>query len=73
MSPRKTEAAPSHGPAASPVGPDAPEHHGLRIRETVSNYPPVDTWDDVVMYDAKAHPRKVEHHYMLVPTTCFNC
>ena len=60
-------------PAATPVPESRPEHHGLRIRETVSNYPPVDTWDDVVMYDAKAHPRKVERHYMLVPTTCFNC
>ncbi len=24
-------------------------------------------------YDAQAHPRKVPHEYMLVPTTCFNC
>ena len=61
------------GPSAFPVGADDPVHHGLRVRNTVSNYPPVDTWDDVVMYDAKAHPRKVEKHYMLVPTTCFNC
>ncbi len=72
MSPRPTESV-ATGPAASPVDPQAPEHHGLRVRETVSNYPPVDTWDDVVMYDAKAHPRKVGRHYMLVPTTCFNC
>ena len=72
MTPRDPEGA-ARGPAASPVGPEAPEHFGLRVRETVSNYPPVDQWDDVVMYDAKAHPRKVEHHYMLVPTTCFNC
>lgn len=71
MTPRDPETM--HRPAASPVGPDAPEHFGLRVRETVSNYPPVDQWDDVVMYDAKAHPRKVERHYMLVPTTCFNC
>ena len=71
MTPRDPEAM--HRPAASPVGPDNPEHYGLRIRETVSNYPPVEQWDDVVMYDAKAHPRKVEKRYMLVPTTCFNC
>ncbi len=71
MTPRDPEAM--QRPAATPVGPDNPEHHGLRIRETVSNYPPVEQWDDVVMYDAKAHPRKVEKHYMLVPTTCFNC
>ena len=60
-------------PSATRVEPSRPEAHGLRVRETVSNYPPVETWDDVVMYDAKAHPRKVEKHYMLVPTTCFNC
>ena len=71
MTPRDPEAM--QRPAATPVGPDNPEHFGLRIRETVSNYPPVEQWDDVVMYDAKAHPRKVEKHYMLVPTTCFNC
>lgn len=70
MSKRSTT---SRGPSASPVTSDRPEAHGLRLRETVSNYPPVETWDDVVMYDAKAHPRKVEKHYMLVPTTCFNC
>ena len=34
-------------PAASPVDADAPEAFGLRIRETVSNFPPVDSWDDV--------------------------
>jgi anaerobic selenocysteine-containing dehydrogenase len=50
-----------------------PEAFGMRTRGALSNYPPVETWDDVVMYDAKAHPKKVEHHYMLVPTTCFNC
>ena len=59
------------GPAASPVTEDRPEAHGLRLRESVSNYPPVDTWDDVVVYDAKAHPRKVERHYMLVPTEAY--
>ena len=58
MKPRDKDTVESHGPAASPVGPDAPEHFGLRVRETVSNYPPVEQWDDVVMYDAKAHPRK---------------
>ena len=59
MKPRDPDGTIGRGPSASPVSPDAPEFHGLRIRETVSNYPPVDTWDDVVMYDAKAHPRKV--------------
>ncbi len=52
---------------------ERPEAFGQRTRGALSNYPPVETWDDVVMYDAKAHPKKVERHYMLVPTTCFNC
>jgi anaerobic selenocysteine-containing dehydrogenase len=33
----------------------------------------MEKWDDWVEYDAAAWPRKVEKHYMLVPTTCFNC
>lgn len=52
---------------AEPVLPGARNHEHLR------NFPPVSTWDDHVEYDAKAHPRKVPHSYMLVPTTCFNC
>ncbi|HVV21751.1 MAG TPA: molybdopterin-dependent oxidoreductase, partial [Pseudonocardiaceae bacterium] len=46
---------------------------GARSHEQLRNFPPVEQWDDVVTYDAKAHPRKVERHFMLVPTTCFNC
>ena len=37
------------------------------------SYPPHDTWHDAVTLDAKAWPRRVEHHHTLVPTTCFNC
>ena len=36
-------------------------------------YPPVERWDDWTEYDAKAWPERVEHHYRLIPTTCFNC
>ncbi len=36
-------------------------------------YPPREQWDDWVEVDAKAWPRRVERHYMLVPTICFNC
>ena len=50
-----------------------PELPGLRTRWGLRNYPPVETWDDHVALDAKAHPRKVERHFMLIPTTCFNC
>ena len=55
---------------------DAPATHelpGARTHEHLRNYPPVSDWDNHVEYDAKAHPRKVPHTYLLVPTTCFNC
>jgi len=39
----------------------------------LTNYPPVDRWDDWVEYDAAAWPERVEHRVRLVPTTCFNC
>src|SRR5579883_3406963 len=35
--------------------------------------PPVEQWDDWVEYDPRAWPKKVEKHYLLVPTLCFNC
>ncbi len=36
-------------------------------------YPRPEDWDDWVEYESTAWPRKVEKHYFLVPTTCFNC
>jgi anaerobic selenocysteine-containing dehydrogenase len=39
----------------------------------LTNYPPVEKWDDWVEYDPKAWPKKVPRRYMLVPTVCFNC
>lgn len=36
-------------------------------------YPPVEEWDDWTEFESKDWPRKVEKHYMLVPTVCFNC
>jgi anaerobic selenocysteine-containing dehydrogenase len=36
-------------------------------------FPPKERWDDWVELDSGAWPRRVEHHSMLVPTTCFNC
>jgi anaerobic selenocysteine-containing dehydrogenase len=39
----------------------------------LENFPPTDQWDDWVEYEAKDWPKKVEKHYTLVPTTCFNC
>jgi len=46
---------------------------GARRHEHLRNYPPPDTWDNHVAFDAKAHPRKVAREFMLIPTTCFNC
>ena len=39
----------------------------------LASYPPVERWDDWTEYDPAAWPRKVERHYSLVPTICFNC
>ncbi len=61
------------GPAAPPSSPTGVELPGARRHEGLSNFPPVENWDHHVEHDARAHPRKVPHEYMLVPTTCFNC
>jgi anaerobic selenocysteine-containing dehydrogenase len=42
-------------------------------RTQLAAYPPKERWDDWVELDSRAWPRRVERHYMLVPTTCFNC
>ena len=39
----------------------------------LSKYPPFEQWDDWTELDAKAWPDRVEKHYSLVPTSCFNC
>jgi anaerobic selenocysteine-containing dehydrogenase len=36
-------------------------------------FPPIERWDDWVELDSRAWPRREEHRYTLVPTTCFNC
>ncbi|MBE7188626.1 molybdopterin-dependent oxidoreductase [Jatrophihabitans endophyticus] len=36
-------------------------------------FPPKERWDDWVELDSRSWPKRVEHRYMLVPTTCFNC
>ena len=36
-------------------------------------FPPPERWEDWLEYDPAAWPRKVENHYTLVPTICFNC
>jgi anaerobic selenocysteine-containing dehydrogenase len=39
----------------------------------LASYPPPDRWDDWTEYDPAAWPRKVERHYTIIPTICFNC
>jgi anaerobic selenocysteine-containing dehydrogenase len=63
MSPAKEEMRPLN-PAAMEL--EAPAG-GL------SAFPPSERWEDWVEYDSAAWPRKVEKHYTLVPTICFNC
>jgi anaerobic selenocysteine-containing dehydrogenase len=41
--------------------------------QALSAYPKPEEWDDWVEYESTAWPKKVEKHYFLVPTTCFNC
>ncbi len=37
------------------------------------SFPPHDRWHDWTELDARAWPERVERHYTLVPTSCFNC
>jgi anaerobic selenocysteine-containing dehydrogenase len=36
-------------------------------------FPPKERWEDWVELDSRAWPQRVDHHYVLTPTTCFNC
>ena len=42
-------------------------------RVHLAAFPPKERWDDWVELSSRAWPARDEHHYMLVPTTCFNC
>jgi anaerobic selenocysteine-containing dehydrogenase len=39
----------------------------------LTSFPPHEKWDDWTELESAAWPKRVERHYMLVPTTCFNC
>ncbi|UQX11334.1 molybdopterin dinucleotide binding domain-containing protein [Candidatus Mycobacterium methanotrophicum] len=39
----------------------------------LASFPPKERWDNWVELDSRSWPRRVEHSYLLVPTTCFNC
>ena len=45
----------------------------LEVPSGLASYPPVEKWDDWVEYDTAHWPRKVEKHYQIIPTICFNC
>ena len=42
-------------------------------RVQLAAFPPKERWDDWVELSSRAWPARHEKHYMLVPTTCFNC
>ena len=42
-------------------------------RVHLAAFPPKERWDDWVELSSRAWPAREEQHYMLVPTTCFNC
>src|SRR5438105_470505 len=50
--------------------PFTPSSHAAGL---LTNYPPVERWDEWTEYDPAAWPRKVARRYTLVPTICFNC
>jgi hypothetical protein len=43
------------------------------MTDTLSSYPPEESWDHVESLDPAAWPTKVRRAHRLVPTTCFNC
>src|SRR5579862_6991963 len=50
-----------------------PEQDGS-VAASLTNAPPPEQWDDWVEIEARGWPgRRVEKHYRLIPTTCFNC
>jgi len=39
----------------------------------LASSPPVEKWDDWIEYDPEQWPRRVERHFQIIPTICFNC
>lgn len=42
-------------------------------RGSLMSFPPIERWSNWTELDSKAWPNRVEKHYSLVPTICFNC
>jgi anaerobic selenocysteine-containing dehydrogenase len=54
--------------------PQQPVHGEEREEGLLTPAPPPDKWDDWVEIEPRGWPaRRVERHYQLIPTTCFNC
>jgi anaerobic selenocysteine-containing dehydrogenase len=53
---------------------EAPPHPESAADGLLTNAPPPDQWDDWLEVEARGWPaQRIERHYHLVPTTCFNC
>jgi anaerobic selenocysteine-containing dehydrogenase len=53
---------------------EAPPRPESSASGLLTSAPPPDKWDDWVEIEPRGWPgRRVEKHYRLVPTTCFNC
>jgi len=57
-------------PGDDTLKPLPPEPHG---NGELASYPPPEQWDDWVEYEGTQWPERVERHYTIVPTVCFNC
>src|SRR5262249_33215375 len=53
---------------------DPPPHPGDSASAVLTSAAPPELWDDWVEVEPRGWPaRRIEKHYRLVPTTCFNC
>jgi anaerobic selenocysteine-containing dehydrogenase len=63
----------TNGRDESPKHPAGHPADGGAMQPGFDAFPPTDQWDRWTELDPKAWPRREEHEYTLVPTTCFNC
>ena len=53
---------------------EKPPHPEGNAEAAIANAPPPERWDDWVEIEPRGWPgKRIERHYRLVPTTCFNC
>ena len=63
---------PASIPAPDPIASQHPADDGA-MQAGLAAFPPRDRWDHWVEHDARSWPEAREHHYSLIPTSCFNC